>query len=189
MRNYWSVVCAIVALLLLVASPAAQAQAVKWTVGGNMGLSIASNTFATSAGFHFGPMGEVIFNKALAVGTEFNINTQAGTPIEWATYFKYYIDAKTVKIKPYVDAGFGLLFLTGGPYFGIRFGGGVGLHGGEEPLRWTRSPARTDIHDGCLDVLYRDPRRIAVRDPGIGPEQCESDSKISRPITWRTCNA
>ena len=127
MLKYGSVVCAVVALLMLVASPDAQAQGVKWSVGGNMGLSIASNTFATSAGFHFGPMGEVIFNRQLAVGTEFNINTQAGTPIEWGTYFKYYIDAKTVKLKPYVDAGFGLLFLTGGPYFGIRFGGGVGF--------------------------------------------------------------
>ncbi|MBK7259925.1 MAG: outer membrane beta-barrel protein [Ignavibacteriae bacterium] len=127
MLKYGSVACAVVALLLLVASPHAQAQPVKWSVGGNMGLSIASNTYATSAGFHFGPMAEVIFNRQLAVGTEFNINTQAGTPIEWATYFKYYIDAKTVKIKPYVDAGFGLLFLTGGPYFGIRFGGGVGF--------------------------------------------------------------
>ncbi len=127
MRKLWCVACALVALLLLGASPAAQAQNVKWSVGGNMGLSIASNTYATSAGFHFGPMGEVIFNKALAVGTEFNINTQAGTPIEWSTYFKYYIDAKTPKIKPYADAGFGLLFLTGGPYFGIRFGGGVGF--------------------------------------------------------------
>jgi hypothetical protein len=118
-------VCA--ALLLLIGSQGVQAQSVKWVVGGNMGISIASGGGGSSAGFHFGPMGEVIFNRALAVGTEFNINTQTGTPVEWANYFKYYIDAKSAKIKPYVDGGFGLLFLTGGPYFGIRFGGGVGF--------------------------------------------------------------
>jgi hypothetical protein len=127
MMKYGGIACALLALLLLVASPDAQAQPVKWSVGGNMGLSITSNTYATNAGFHFGPMAEVIFNRSLAVGTEFNINTQTGTPIEWATYFKYYIDAKTTKIKPYVDGGFGLFFPTGGPYFGIRFGGGVGF--------------------------------------------------------------
>jgi hypothetical protein len=63
----------------------------------------------------------------LAIGTEFNINTQAGTPIEWASYFKYYIASGSAKTKPYVDGGLSLLFVTGGPYFGIRFGGGVGF--------------------------------------------------------------
>jgi hypothetical protein len=121
-----------VALLLLIAAEGVQAQAVKWVVGGNMGLSIASGGWGgTSAGFHIGPMAEVIFNRQLAVGTEFNINTQAGTPIEWGNYFKYYINAGNAKIKPYVDGGFGLLFVTGGPYFGIRFGGGVGFQVGK----------------------------------------------------------
>lgn len=128
MLKHFCVASVCVALLVLVGSQGVQAQSVKWVVGGNMGISIATGGWGgTSAGFHFGPMGEVIFNRSLAVGTEFNINTQTGTPIEWANYFKYYIDAKSAKIKPYVDGGFGLLLVTGGPYFGIRFGGGVGF--------------------------------------------------------------
>ena len=127
MLKHLSITSLCAALLLLIAAQGTQAQSVKWVVGGNMGISIASGGGGSSAGFHFGPMAEVIFNRQLAVGTEFNINTQNGTPIEWANYFKYYIDAKSAKIKPYVDGGFGLLFLTGGPYFGIRFGGGVGF--------------------------------------------------------------
>ena len=98
---------------------------VRWTVGGNMGLSIASGGGGSQAGFHFGPMGEAVFNKQMAVGSEFDINTQTGTPIEWANYFKYYITVQGSKIKPYADAGFGLYFVTGGPYFDLRFGGGA----------------------------------------------------------------
>jgi hypothetical protein len=98
---------------------------VKWMVGGNLPLSIATGGGSTDAGFHFGPMGEVIFSKNFAIGTEFNINTQAGTPVEWADYFKYYFTVPGSKIKPYADAGFGLYFITGGPYFDIRFGGGA----------------------------------------------------------------
>ena len=98
-----------------------------WSVGGHMGLSIASAGGGSSAGFQFGPMGEVIFEKNFAVGTEFNINTQDGTPIEWADYFKYYITVPRSKVRPYADAGFNLWFYTGGPYFGIRFGGGVNI--------------------------------------------------------------
>ena len=61
----------------------------------------------------------------MAVGTEFNINKQGGTPIEWANQFKYYFDVPQSNIKPYADGGFNLFFITGGPYFGIRFGGGA----------------------------------------------------------------
>jgi hypothetical protein len=95
----------------------------KWAVGGNMGMSIA--TSPSSADFTFGPNAELLFGKGLAVGTEFNIFTAAGTPIEWANYFKYYFTVPGSKIKPYADGGFGLVFVTGGPYFDIRFGGGA----------------------------------------------------------------
>ena len=124
MKRIIAVPC-LVAMLLLAASGAAQAQ-VKWVVGGNMLLSIVTGG-GSSAGFHFGPMAEAVFSRQLAVGTEFNINTQAGTPVEWANYFKYYIQTSNPNVKPYVNGGFGLVFLTGGPYFGIRFGGGVGF--------------------------------------------------------------
>lgn len=98
---------------------------VRWSVGGNMGISIASGGGFTSAGFHIGPMGEVLIGKGPAVGTEFNINTQSGTPVEWANYFKYYFSIPGSKVKPYANAGFGLYFFTGGPYFDLRFGGGA----------------------------------------------------------------
>lgn len=115
-------------LLLFAASDVSHAQAPKWVIGGNMLLSITTGGWGgSSAGFTFGPMAEVVFNRQLAVGTEFNIYTTTGTPIEWATYFKYYIDAKSSKLKPYVDGGLGLVFATGGPYFAFRFGGGVGF--------------------------------------------------------------
>ncbi len=115
---------ACVLFLGLMCAGNAEAQ-VHWSVGGNMGLSIATGGGSTDAGFHFGPMGEVIFNKQFAVGTEFNINSQAGTPVEWADYFKVYFQVPGSKIKPYANAGFGLYFYTGGPYFDIRFGGGA----------------------------------------------------------------
>jgi hypothetical protein len=114
-------------LSFLFITGAASAQSVRWVVGGNMGLSIGSGGGGSSAGFHFGPMAEVLFGKGMAAGTEFNINSQAGTPIEWATYFKYYFAVSGSKLKPYADIGPSLYFVTGGPYFGIRFGGGVGF--------------------------------------------------------------
>lgn len=98
---------------------------VKWTFGGNMGLAIGSGAGNTSAGFNFGPMAEAVFSKRFAVGTEFNINTTTGTPIEWADYFKMYFPIPGSAIKPYADMGFSLFFVTGGPYFSIRFGGGA----------------------------------------------------------------
>jgi hypothetical protein len=111
-----------VLILLVLAMPASHSQ-VKWVVGGNMGMGIS--TSPSSADFTFGPMAEVLFGKGPAVGTEFNIFTATGTPIEWANYFKYYFAIPGSSVKPYADAGFGLVFATGGPYFDIRFGGGA----------------------------------------------------------------
>src|SRR3989339_490588 len=105
-------------------SPAAS-PGVNWMVGGRFGLSIGSGGGASSAGLQIGPMAEVLFNKNIALGTELNINTQAGTPVEWATYFKYYFDTQNPSIKIYGNAGLGLWFITGGPYIGLRFGGGA----------------------------------------------------------------
>lgn len=99
----------------------------RFTVGGNMGLSVGSAAGESEAGFHLGPMFEVLFQKNLAVGTELNINTQSGTPVEWGDYFKYYFSIPTSKVRPYVDGGFSLWFVTGGPYFGLRFGGGASI--------------------------------------------------------------
>jgi len=128
--------------LFLILSPVyALSQQVNWLLGMRLGLSIASggpsvdivNPFTgqkthqggTSAGFQFGPTGEVIFSKDLAIVEAFNINTQSGTPIEWQNTFKYYFSIPKSKIKPYADAGFSLWFFTGGPYVSIPFGGGA----------------------------------------------------------------
>ena len=118
----------------------------KWVVGGRLGMSLysaggggggsyynyytgtyqsAGGTSSTSAGLQLGPMAEVTFSKQFAIGTELDINTQGGTPIEWASYFKVYFNIPGSKIKPYADAGFNLFFYTGGPYFGIEGGGGA----------------------------------------------------------------
>jgi hypothetical protein len=125
-------------LLLVVTTVDAQTT---WAVGGRLGISIgsygastpaygyygyaASSASSTSAGLQIGPTGEVIFNRQFAIATEFNINTQGGTPIEWANSFKVYFPIQGSKIRPYADAGFSLWFITGGPYFGIRGGGGA----------------------------------------------------------------
>jgi hypothetical protein len=98
---------------------------VKWIVGGNMGLSITTGGGASSTDFTFGPMSEILFGKGPAVGTEFDITTATGTPITWATYFKYYFTIPGSNIKPYAHAGFALVFVTGGPYVFIPFGGGA----------------------------------------------------------------
>ncbi len=111
--------------LIIVFLPMTAKSQIRWSVGGNMGISIASGGGLSAAGFHISPMGEVLIGKGPAVGTELGINTQTGTPIEWANYFKYYFSIPGSKVKPYADAGFGLYFFTGGPYFDIRFGGGA----------------------------------------------------------------
>ena len=112
-------------VILFLLLPVATFAQVNWSVGGNMGLSIFTGGGSTDAGLHIGPMGEVTFSKQFAVGSELNINSQSGTPFEWADYFKIYFQVPGSKIKPYADAGFGLYFYTGGPYFDIRFGGGA----------------------------------------------------------------
>lgn len=106
-------------ILLLVVPQSSNAQ-LSGMAGIKMGLGIA----AGNAGFQIGPGGELIFNKKFAISTEFNIGTSTGTPVEWVVYGKYFINIPRSIIRPYVDLGLSLLFFTGGPYFGIRFGGG-----------------------------------------------------------------
>jgi hypothetical protein len=115
----------VIAELVVMSYSVMDAQVPKWTVGGNMLLSIQTGGGGSAAGFTFGPMAEVVFSKQYAIGTEFNIHTQGGTPVEWADYFKYYINVRGSNVRPYVDGGFNLIFITGGPYFGMRFGGGA----------------------------------------------------------------
>ncbi len=111
-------------VLLLCAVPQ-EILAQKVALGGRFGISFGSGAGASSAGLQIGPTFDIEFNKGMMVGSEFNINTQTGTPIEWANYFKYMIPMKSTKIAPYADGGFSLWLVTGGPFFGIRFGGGA----------------------------------------------------------------
>ena len=99
----------------------------RFIVGGRIGLSVAGGV-ETSPGFQIGPMCEYFFNPnddRMAVGTELNINTQAGTPVEWANYFKYFIKIDKINMKPYIDGGLSLWFYSGGPSLALRFGGGI----------------------------------------------------------------
>jgi hypothetical protein len=99
----------------------------KFVIGGRVGLSMAGGA-ETSAGFQIGPMGEFYFNPNddnMALGTELNINSQSGTPIEWANLFKYHITVNKLNMKPYIDGGLSLWFYPGGPFLAIRFGGGI----------------------------------------------------------------
>jgi hypothetical protein len=139
MKRILSVVLCMLAVVAF-ATTDGYAQA-SWVVGGRLGISIASvgggatvynpQTFrfetesATSAGLQIGFTGEAILSKVYGISSEFNINTQGGTPIEWANSFKYYFAIKGSKIKAYGDGGFSLWFYSGGPYVGLRFGGGA----------------------------------------------------------------
>ena len=105
-------------------SPAA-GSGTNWIIGGRIGMAIGSGFGGSTVGLAIGPMAEVLFNKNMAVGTELNINTFEGTPIEWADYFKYYFDIPGSTVKPYANAGLSLWFATDGPYFAVRFGGGA----------------------------------------------------------------
>ncbi len=99
----------------------------KFVIGGRLGLSVAGGA-ETSPGFQIGPMGEYFFNpfnNKMAIGTELNINSQAGTPVEWANYFKYFITIDKTNMKPYIDSGLSLWFYPGGPFLALRFGGGI----------------------------------------------------------------
>jgi hypothetical protein len=117
------VLLVILSSLLILDRDSSRAQT-HWIVGGNMGMSITSGGGGSSTDFTFGPMAEVLFNKHIAIGSEFDITTATGTPITWANYFKYYFAIPGSGIRPYADAGFALVFATGGPYVFIPFGGG-----------------------------------------------------------------
>lgn len=110
----------VVALFLVGSTMSAQTH---WTVGGNIGLSI----YGGAVGLHIGPMAEVLLGKSFAIGSEFNINTQGGTPLQWYPYGKYYFSISGSKLRPYANLGLGLYFYTGGPYFAIQGGGGVNI--------------------------------------------------------------
>ena len=111
-------VLALAALAVLLTSSTLHAQ--EWAVGGRAGISSFND-----AGFQFGPTLDYQFQKDMLLGTDLTINSQGGTPIGWHNYFKYLLHVPKEDVTPYLDGGFNLWFVTGGPYFGLQFGGGV----------------------------------------------------------------
>ncbi len=95
------------------------AQKTKFYIGDKTGLHIVDGSASVAAG----PMFEVKFLGMLGVGTEINVNSDA--LVDWETYFKFFFNIRGTKITPYINAGFGLWFASGGPYFALRFGGGA----------------------------------------------------------------
>ncbi len=92
------------------------------------GFSLARADETTpKLGFQVGGLLEYVTEYNLAFGTEVNLNTQKGMPIEWALQIKYYFDTKVTGLKPYIDIGGDLWFFTGGPYAGARIGAGMDL--------------------------------------------------------------
>ena len=124
----------------------------------------SSSTSSTSAGLQIGFTGEYLFNKQMGIGSEFNINTQAGTPIEWATFFKMYFLIKGSDIRPYADGGFNLFFVTGGPYFGTQIRGRGAVQDRQSPLYTGRSAARVGVPDRGDRLLSGGHQRDPVRD-------------------------
>ncbi len=94
-------------------------------VGARGGLSFFGYGSGTSAGLQIGPTIDYEFQHGMFLCSDLTVNTQSGTPIEWANSFKYYLQSPQPNMQPYIDGGFGLWFVTGGPYFGLRAGGGV----------------------------------------------------------------
>ena len=92
-----------------------------YALGGRAGFS----TFNSSLGLQIGPTFDFRIKKDLLIATEFNINTQGGTPVEWANTVKYLLPNSASDLQPYLDGGFGIWFVNGGPYYALRGGGGA----------------------------------------------------------------
>lgn len=114
----WAAIAVIIAVLLGTATAHSQG----WSLGGNTGFSLLGG----SAGLTFTPTAEFLFNRSMAAGSEFSINTQPGAPLIWHPYFKYYFDIRGSGLKPYANVGpVMLLNIPNAPYFGILVGGGM----------------------------------------------------------------
>ena len=92
-------------------------------VDGKFGVSIFSGGGSTA--FLLGGAVDIPTRQNFFVRPELNITTHGGTPIELAAVVKYDIPSIKSPSKVYVDGGLGLWFFSGGPYFGLDFGGGT----------------------------------------------------------------
>ena len=96
--------------------------------GIKVGPSLARATTDTvSLGLQIGAQLEYVFSSNIALGSELNLNTQPGIPIEWAIQIKYYFNLNQKEMLPYFGIGTQVWFFEGGPYYGARVGGGIDL--------------------------------------------------------------
>src|SRR5258708_14536815 len=91
-------------------------KAQKISVGARGGLSFFSYGNGSSAGIQIGPTFDYEFQHGLFFESDLNVNTQGGTPTEWANSVKYFLPApQGATYQPYLDGGLGLCVLTGAP--------------------------------------------------------------------------
>ena len=109
---------AIAALLLLAAS--AQAQ-LRPSAGARAGVAY----WDRAVGVLVGAAGELPINRELALGVTLDLSTASSAPVEWTTTLRYRFRPAGEGWEPYAAGGIGLLFTGGGPYFGLKLGGGA----------------------------------------------------------------
>lgn len=96
--------------------------------GGRVGLSLARADETTpKLGLQVGGLLEYVTASNFAFGTEVNLNTQEGLPIEWALQLKYYFETNIKGLKPYIGIGGDLWFFEGGPYAGGKVVAGMDM--------------------------------------------------------------
>lgn len=93
----------------------------KYVIGGRFGLSLLDG----NSGLQLGATGTYALNRDMGISGDFNLNTQSGTPVELNGSLVYNLQAPGQKFRPYLDGGMSLWFYTGGPYLGLRVGGGL----------------------------------------------------------------
>jgi hypothetical protein len=110
----------LVALVLLGATMPSAAQ-----VRPSAGVRAGFAAWDREAGLLFGARGELPIDRELALGVALDLSTQTGTPVEWSTVLRYRFGKPSEGWDPYASGGVGLLFTEGGPFFGIKLGGGA----------------------------------------------------------------
>ena len=93
-------------------------------IEGRLGMSVFSRG-GGSTGLLLGGALEIPFRQELSFRPELNMTSHNGTPIELGAKLRYEIPASPLKQRLYVIGGLGAWFYSGGPGFGIDFGGGM----------------------------------------------------------------
>src|SRR5262245_21039885 len=70
-------------------------------VGARGGLSFFGYGSGTSAGLQIGPTIDYEFQPSLYLCSDLTVNTQSGTPVEWANSLKYHLPSSQANMQPY----------------------------------------------------------------------------------------